>query len=73
MSTLFDLKVSPYITCCNLSFDYKDTEKLKGLIFIGVTFFFLKKVPLSSLSIEELQNLIIKLKKASNGELNTKY
>ncbi|XP_058699260.1 tRNA:m(4)X modification enzyme TRM13 homolog isoform X2 [Poecile atricapillus] len=32
-----------------------------------------KKVPLSSLSIEELQNLIIKLKKASNGlELHLK-
>lgn len=31
--------------------------------------FLLKKVPLSSLSKEELENLIIKLKKASNGEL----
>uniref|UniRef100_A0A8C3TUN9 tRNA:m(4)X modification enzyme TRM13 n=1 Tax=Catharus ustulatus TaxID=91951 RepID=A0A8C3TUN9_CATUS len=29
-----------------------------------------KQVPLSSLSIEELQNLIIKLKKASNEALN---
>lgn len=73
VSTLFGFKFSPYITCCNLSYDYKDTEKLNCLVFIGVTFFFLKKVPLSSLSIEELQNLIIKLKKASNGELNTKY
>lgn len=72
VSTLFGFKFSPYITYCNLSYDYKDTEKLNCLVCIGVTFFFLKKVPLSSLSIEELQNLIIKLKKASNGELNTK-
>lgn len=38
-----------------------------------VSLFFPQKVPLSSLSIRELQNLITRLKKASNGELNTKY
>lgn len=71
VSTLFGFGFSPYITCCN-SWLQRYRKFLRSH-FIGVIFFFLKKVSLSSLSIEELQSLIIKLKKASNGELNTKY
>ncbi|NXW03986.1 TRM13 enzyme, partial [Fregetta grallaria] len=40
---------------------------LKDVLYLWVVLFFLKKVPVSSLSKGELENLITKLKKASNG------